>query len=266
MVKLGGSTPSRAASSLMGMGRAAIRRNALIFPKLRPDLVTDFPSALVVQHQIGHRLPHLAGGTFATGTAPSSCWASFEELGVDRLGRAPGGGPGPRRGRDQAEHQHDHARIRPGPTSRPGWPARSRGSSPFCREADTSEPTTATPRVWPIWRDVEAMAAATPAWARGMPETAALVIGALTKPKPMPKITYAANSQVNGVVALSPTSMRHEANKRGAGDDQGNPSPPPADRFGPRSAGGAWSSPPWAGCRSRPAAGTGRARLGGRGC
>ncbi len=55
------------------------------------------------------------------------------------------------------------------------------------------------------------MAAATPAWARGMPETAALVIGALTKPKPTPKVTYAANNHVNGVVALNPTSIRQAA-------------------------------------------------------
>jgi hypothetical protein len=34
-----------------------------------------------------------------------------------------------------------------------------------------------------------AIAAATPAWARGMPDTAAFVIGALTKPKPIPKTT-----------------------------------------------------------------------------
>lgn len=52
----------------------------------------------------------------------------------------------------------------------------------------TTAPTTATPKVWPIWRDVDAMAAATPAWALGIPDTAALVIGALTRPKPTPKI------------------------------------------------------------------------------
>lgn len=50
-------------------------------------------------------------------------------------------------------------------------------------------PMTATPRVPPIWRLVEATAAATPAWVRGMPETAVLVMGALTKPKPRPKKT-----------------------------------------------------------------------------
>ena len=53
----------------------------------------------------------------------------------------------------------------------------------------TRAPTTATPNVAPIWREVEAMAEATPAWARGMPETAALVMGALTNPKPIPKAT-----------------------------------------------------------------------------
>jgi EmrB/QacA subfamily drug resistance transporter len=50
-------------------------------------------------------------------------------------------------------------------------------------------PITATPRVEPSWRLVEATAAATPAWARGIPETAVLVIGALTKPKPTPNST-----------------------------------------------------------------------------
>ena len=53
----------------------------------------------------------------------------------------------------------------------------------------TIAPTTATPSVWPTWREVVAIAAATPAWARGIPDTAALVIGALTNPKPSPKTT-----------------------------------------------------------------------------
>lgn len=55
--------------------------------------------------------------------------------------------------------------------------------------AASTAPTTATPSVWPSWRLVEATAAATPAWARGMPETAVLVMGALTKPKPTPNRT-----------------------------------------------------------------------------
>ena len=53
----------------------------------------------------------------------------------------------------------------------------------------TAAPTTATPSDWPTWRLVEAMAAATPAWERGMPDTAVLVIGAFTMPVPIPKIT-----------------------------------------------------------------------------
>ena len=53
----------------------------------------------------------------------------------------------------------------------------------------TIAPTTATPSVEPTWREVVAIAAATPACARGIPETAALVIGALTNPKPSPKTT-----------------------------------------------------------------------------
>ena len=73
------------------------------------------------------------------------------------------------------------------------------------------------------------MAAATPAWARGMPETAALVIGAFTSPNPMPKITYAVNSQVNGVVALSPTSISEEPVRVEAGHEEGNPGAALAD-------------------------------------
>jgi hypothetical protein len=52
-----------------------------------------------------------------------------------------------------------------------------------------SAPTTATPSVEPICREVEAIAEATPAWALGIPDTAAEVMGVFTKPKPMPKIT-----------------------------------------------------------------------------
>src|SRR5476649_2099649 len=38
-------------------------------------------------------------------------------------------------------------------------------------------PRTATPSVCPTWRPVDATAAATPAWAGGIPDTAVLVIG-----------------------------------------------------------------------------------------
>ncbi len=47
-------------------------------------------------------------------------------------------------------------------------------------------PTVATPMACPNCREVVAIAEATPAWARGIPETAAFVIGAFTKPKPTP--------------------------------------------------------------------------------
>ena len=57
-------------------------------------------------------------------------------------------------------------------------------SAPAC---GPRSPTTATPSVWPNCREVVAIAAATPAWARGMPDTAVFVIGALTNPKPIPK-------------------------------------------------------------------------------
>ena len=60
---------------------------------------------------------------------------------------------------------------------------------------------------WPNCRDVVASAAATPACSRGMPETAAFVIGALTKPKPIPNTTYAASSQANDVCGPTSTSI-----------------------------------------------------------
>ena len=50
----------------------------------------------------------------------------------------------------------------------------------------TIAPTTATPSVWPNCREVVAIAEATPAWDRGIPDTAAFVMGALTNPNPSP--------------------------------------------------------------------------------
>src|SRR5919107_4541654 len=48
-----------------------------------------------------------------------------------------------------------------------------------------TDPMMATPSAAPTCRLVEATAAATPAWDRGIPETAVLVTGALTMPKPI---------------------------------------------------------------------------------
>src|SRR5207247_940918 len=66
--------------------------------------------------------------------------------------------------------------------------ARKRHSTAFRSGAETpaasTEPITATPRAAPTWRLVDATAAATPACSRGMPDTAVLVIGAFTRPKP----------------------------------------------------------------------------------
>ena len=53
-------------------------------------------------------------------------------------------------------------------------------------DAATTVPLTATPRDEPTCRLVEATAAATPAWLRGMPLTAVLVMGGFTRPKPIP--------------------------------------------------------------------------------
>src|ERR1700728_3105014 len=69
-------------------------------------------------------------------------------------------------------------------------------------------PTRATPRVAPTCLEVEAMPAATPAWARGMPETAAFVMGAFTNPNPIPKIAYALNKHEKEVESFICVSIR----------------------------------------------------------
>jgi hypothetical protein len=51
------------------------------------------------------------------------------------------------------------------------------------------DPTIATPSPVPMLRLVVATAAATPAWLRGIPDTAVFVIGALTTPCPTPNAT-----------------------------------------------------------------------------
>ena len=61
-------------------------------------------------------------------------------------------------------------------------------NEPTSADAAT-EPITAIPSELPTWRLVEATAAATPAWVRGMPDTAVLVIGAFTMPNPAPNTT-----------------------------------------------------------------------------
>src|ERR1041385_326315 len=82
------------------------------------------------------------------------------------------------------------------------------GPMPLWADALTIEPITAMPRAAPTWRLVEAMAAATPAWERGMPETAVFVMGALTKPKPRPNRAYEASSHGYGVAASRRSSIR----------------------------------------------------------
>jgi hypothetical protein len=62
-------------------------------------------------------------------------------------------------------------------------------ASPALDAPATSEPVMATPRADPACRLAEATEAATPAWLSGIPDTAALEIGALTSPNPSPKIT-----------------------------------------------------------------------------
>ncbi len=55
--------------------------------------------------------------------------------------------------------------------------------------ATATAPMIATPSERPTCRLVEATAAATPACAGGIPDTAVFVIGGFTAPKPRPKIT-----------------------------------------------------------------------------
>src|SRR3954454_11273415 len=76
------------------------------------------------------------------------------------------------------------------------------------RPPPTTAPSAGTANVVPTWRLVEAIAAATPACAGGMPETAVLVIGGVRIPDPSPKTTYAPNSPAVAVVADSSASIR----------------------------------------------------------
>ena len=70
-------------------------------------------------------------------------------------------------------------------------------------------PTTATPSVTPTWRLVEATAAATPAWAAGMPDTAVLVIGGLTSPEPAPE-DHVGGEQEAGVDVVGVSRREHQ--------------------------------------------------------
>src|SRR4051812_49641372 len=74
--------------------------------------------------------------------------------------------------------------------------------------AATMAPMIATPSEIPTRRLVDAIAAATPACAAGMPDTAVLVIGGVTIPKPHPKTREAISKRATGVAGSSPGSMR----------------------------------------------------------
>src|SRR5579872_5642255 len=87
------------------------------------------------------------------------------------------------------------------------WPAAVkpvRSDAPACEA--TTDPITATPSDWPTWRLVEATAAATPACARGIPETAVLVIGGLIVPKPRPNSAYTTPRNRTGLVGVTHSS------------------------------------------------------------
>src|SRR6266567_2970428 len=87
------------------------------------------------------------------------------------------------------------------------------------------EPVTATPRDEPICLLVEATAPATPACSIGMPDTAVLVIGALTSPHPMPKMTYATSRYATEVFAVSRASSSAPIASAGPASRKGGRAP-----------------------------------------
>jgi hypothetical protein len=76
------------------------------------------------------------------------------------------------------------------------------------RPPTATAPKTATPSVSPTWRLVVATAAATPACAAGIPDTAVLAIGGLTSAKPKPNTAYALSRNGTEVPGARPVSIR----------------------------------------------------------
>ena len=70
-----------------------------------------------------------------------------------------------------------------------------------------TEPHSATPILTPTWRLVDVTAEAAPARSSGMPPTAALVIGALTIAKPIPKTANTISIHHTGVDAVRKVSI-----------------------------------------------------------
>ena len=85
-------------------------------------------------------------------------------------------------------------------------------SLPVADNADpATEPHSATPILTPIWRLVDVTADAAPARSNGIPLTAALVMGALTIEKPMPKTAKMISSAHTGVDAVRTVSITDAA-------------------------------------------------------
>src|SRR5215207_4083650 len=139
-----------------------------------PQRFGDLAPSQVVEHEIGHEHPDVSRQTFGkiAHAATSLCVRRADAVARRLVATSPS--TSTTAPKAVSVHQ-------------PGWLAAARSAWPACDA--TIAPTTATPSVWPNCREVVAIAAATPAWARGMPDTAALVIGALTNPNPIPKIT-----------------------------------------------------------------------------
>src|SRR5262249_59890267 len=97
-------------------------------------------------------------------------------------------------GGEAAAHELDDAipkmRIpmpQPAMTHQPTWLADANEPAKFAfSPAATAEPIAATPSDWPIWRLVDAIAAATPACGAGIPGTAGVGVGGVGHPKPTP--------------------------------------------------------------------------------
>ena len=185
-VALGGSIPSAVASSPIDIGRRASRRIARVRPKLMPTRVGDLAPALVVEHEVGHQQPDLARGVAAGSFIRRPGYAtSASGLSARPCARA----DAPARVAVATSPRQSTSAPQAASVHQAGWLAGRRGARgppPATRRSRRRRRRRASGRpAARSWR----CAAATPAWARGIPETAAFVIGALTNPKPRPKMT-----------------------------------------------------------------------------
>jgi threonine dehydratase len=162
------------------------------------ERIADLLAAVVtVGHQRPHGLPGLGGQLVGSqrgsrrghGTCTSSAWSL-------RTGGCPPADS--RSSAVRAAVRRAHRPVVTTPRTRMiapqaatiHQPGSLAGTNPVrrapCRLSLSTEPMTATPSELPTCRLVEATPAATPACCLGIPDTAALVIGAFTRPNPTP--------------------------------------------------------------------------------